>query len=61
MKRRIIIVDITQKDWFKSSIKKAQKIVKNEFFPDKKSLELFDQRKSFRTILKLIKNHEKRI
>ena len=54
MKERIIIVDINDKFWFMNAFEKAKKICKNEFQPDNESLDLFDQRKSFRRILKLL-------
>lgn len=54
MKDRIIIVDINDKSWFANAFLKAKKISKKEFFPDKESLDLFDQRKSFKRILNLL-------
>lgn len=54
MKDRIVIVDFKDPDWLENSIIIAQNIMKNEFVPDKESLELFDQRKSFKKIEKIL-------
>ena len=54
MKERIIIVDLNNKSWFKDAFEKAKIICEKEFCPDKESLEMFDQRKSFKKILNLL-------
>ncbi len=54
MKERIIIVDINNKSWLTNAIEKARIISKKKFYPDNESLNLFDQRKSFKKILSLI-------
>lgn len=54
MKERIIIIDLNNKSWFKDALEKAKYICKKEFYPDKESLDLFDQRKSFKRILNLL-------
>lgn len=54
MKDRIIIVDLNNKSWFKNAFQKAKKISEKEFYPDKESLDLFDQRRSFKRILNLL-------
>ena len=54
MKDRIVLVDVNDKSWFANAFLKAKKISKKEFFPYKESLDLFDQRKSFKRILNLL-------
>lgn len=54
MKERIIIVDLSNRDWFYDALCKADEIVKLEFIPTSVALEKFDQRESFKQILKLL-------
>lgn len=54
MKERIIIVDINNKYWFNSALEEANSILNSKFVPSKEALEVFDQRRCFISILKLI-------
>lgn len=53
-KERIIIVDLSNRGWFYDALYKADEIVKLEFIPTVVALEKFDQRESFKQILKLL-------
>ncbi len=61
MKKRIILVDLEDKNWLVKAINKADSIVKCKFVPSKEALDMFDQRRCFTKIIKLIDNYEKRI
>ena len=54
MKDRIILINLSDKNWFRDTIDYAEKIYKEVFVPSDEALDLFDQRKSFNKILKLI-------
>lgn len=54
IKERIVLVDLNDKNWFIFALEKAKVIAKNEFSPSQEAIDLFDQRKSFKIILKLI-------
>ena len=54
IKERIVLVDLNDKNWFIFALEKAKVIAKNEFSPTEEAIDLFDQRKSFKIILKLI-------
>lgn len=54
MKSRIIIVDIEDKHWLPKAIEAAKKISSQTFKPSEDALEMFDQRKSFQILKKLL-------
>ena len=56
MKERIILINLENKNWFKDAVNEANKIVSSNFFPCGKALDLFDQRRSFKKILNLLKD-----
>jgi hypothetical protein len=50
MRSRIIIVDITQLNWFGDALLIAKKICSTPFIPSKEALELFDEIQSMKTV-----------
>jgi hypothetical protein len=54
MKKRIILVDIENQLWLDKAIAEAETILKKPFEPSDEALELFDQKKSFKQIEKLL-------
>ena len=59
IQKRIIIVDLKDNKWFNFAVKQAKEISRDEFLPDQKIIDQFDQKKSFKIILELLKNHIK--
>ena len=56
MKERIIVINLENKNWFIDAVYEANKIVCSNFLPCDMALDLFDQRRSFKKILNLIKD-----
>ncbi len=56
MQSRIIIVNIENKDWLKIAFDKALHIKKKDFKPTAKALDLFDQKRSFKKKLQILKS-----
>lgn len=54
MQARIIIVDLNDENWLNKAINEANKIIKKEFIPSSVASDLFDQKKSFKKIEKLL-------
>ena len=54
MKERIILLDLSQPNWFKYAIEKAEQIIEKPFLPSSDALNLFDQKKSFKHIQSLL-------
>jgi hypothetical protein len=54
MQSRIIIVDLNDENWLNKAINEADKIIKKEFVPSSVANDLFDQKKSFKKIEKLL-------
>lgn len=54
MKSRIIVVDLNNKHWFDSAVDKATEIIEKSFFPSDEALGMFDQKKSFKKMEKLL-------
>lgn len=57
MKSRIIVVDIKAPNWFSDAMVKANTIIQNQYNPSKEALNIFDQNKSFISILKLLQDN----
>lgn len=58
MKERIILIDIENENFIEESLQKAKKIIAKQFIPCEVTLDLFDQRRSFKRILSLIKKYD---
>jgi hypothetical protein len=56
MKKRIILVDIKRENWLKLAYEKYIYINQNNYVPSNEALELFDQRKSFLKLSKILFN-----
>ena len=56
MKSRITTVDLMDKDWFTKAVDEARKITKRPFVPSEEALDMFDQRRSFDKMRKLLFN-----
>ncbi len=56
MKKRILIVDLKEDLWLEKAYSKALELVKIKYVPSEEALNMFDQRKSFEKIKKLIFN-----
>lgn len=54
MKRRIVICNLDNENWFDSAMNKAIEISQTGYKPSEEALIMFDQRKSFLQILELI-------
>jgi hypothetical protein len=54
MKSRIILVDLNNNNWFDNTIEKSSQIIQKPYVPSDEALELFDQRKSFKKIERLL-------
>lgn len=54
MKKRIIIIDLNEKEWFAKTVELAKKIIQIEYVPSDEALNIFDQRRSFKKILELL-------
>ena len=54
MKSRIIIVDLNDKKWLEKAIEQSNHIIMEPFIPSELALEMFDQRRSFMKIQKLL-------
>ena len=54
MKKRIILINLKEKNWLDSAYKKSKTILKYNYYPSRKAIELFDQRLSFKKIYNLI-------
>lgn len=58
MKERIILIDIENENFIEESLQKAKKIIAKQFIPCEVTLDLFDQRRSFKRILSLINEYD---
>ena len=56
IKERVVLVDISQNDWFHYAINKADVLLKKPFDPCKKALNLFDQDQTFKEMANVIFN-----
>lgn len=54
MKKRIVLIDLEDNNWFIKAINTANSIVNQKFKPSEEALDLFDQKRSFMKILNLI-------
>lgn len=54
MKSRIIIIDISDENWFTDALKKAAIINKITYVPSRSAIEIFDQKESFKKLQKLL-------
>lgn len=54
MKSRIVIVDLSNKNWFADAVNKAIIINQKPYIPTKLALETFDQKESFKKLQKLL-------
>ena len=54
MRKRVIVIDLNNKNWLFNAYNEAIQILNSKFAPSEKALELFDQRRCFKRILKLI-------
>lgn len=53
MKERIFIVDLNDQDWFQKAIDHSEVIVKKNYEPSAKALQMFDQKKSIQKVAEL--------
>lgn len=56
MRRRIILVNLQEEDWFSEAIREAKVIAKVPFYPSDEALKTFDQLQSFQIIRSLLVN-----
>ncbi len=54
MKSRIILVDIGNIDWFEKSVQMSDLIIQNPYVPSEEALELYDQKRSFTKLTKIL-------
>ncbi len=54
MKSRIILVDLNDSDWLEIAIEHSNNITKVPYFPSEKALDMFDQKRSFKRMEKLL-------
>lgn len=54
MKSRIILADISTTGWIDFAIEQADQIVRNSYVPSEEALNLFDQKRSFKRMEKLL-------
>ena len=50
MRKRVYIVEIEDKQWFKKAIEYAKIVVKEPYYPSEKALEMFDQERSMKKV-----------
>ncbi len=56
MKSRIILVELKDQNWFDKALEESNRIIKEPFSPSDDALNLFDQKRSFRKLEKLLFN-----
>ncbi len=56
MKERIVIADISNKNWFSIAIENANKLKNMAFLPDKESQEMFNQELSMKKVLEILES-----
>ena len=54
MKNRIILVDLTQNDWFDRSLERAIEITQKPYQPSERALKAFNQDNTFREMQALL-------
>jgi hypothetical protein len=54
MKSRIILVNLNENNWFDHALIKAEQIISSPYVPSEEAINLFDQKKSFQLIEKLL-------
>jgi len=54
MKSRILVIDLNKTDWLEVAIDNAKKIIEKPFIPSEEALDMFDQRRSFKLVEKLL-------
>jgi hypothetical protein len=50
MRSRVIVVDISQQNWFEEALQAAQNICTIPFIPSKEALELFDENEAMKMV-----------
>lgn len=51
MRDRIIIVDLNDKEWLKSAIKKAKQLIQHDYIPSSEAISIFDQDLSIKRVI----------
>ncbi len=54
MKERIVLVDLTQEDWFDRAMERADEIASTRYSPSDEALGIFDQNRSFKEMEALL-------
>jgi len=56
MKSRIILADLDDNEWFDKAVEASNVLIEKPYFPSEEALNMFDQKRSFRIMEKLLFN-----
>ena len=56
MKSRIILADLDDKEWFDKAVETSNKLIEKPYYPSEEARNMFDQKRSFRIMEKLLFN-----